>query len=120
MVLNVFLMLVGHLSNMERHSIRGKTSFKLFGSLNEIKLCGCVTCLQVTHKFRCMVRIIATCPSEVVDFCAPIDQASTNQEDGQQQKAYVYTVRLTLEDPTAHLHALLYGEDAVYIPSQNT
>ena len=66
-----------------------------------------------------MVRVIATCPSEVVDFCALSDQASTNQEDRQQQRAFVYTVRLTLEDPTAHLHALLYGEDAVYFLSQN-
>ncbi|CAM6050562.1 unnamed protein product [Sphagnum compactum] len=57
---------------------------------------------QVTHKFRCMVRVMATWPSDVLDFCG-LGAVGT----------FVYAVCLTLEDPTARLRALLYGEDAV-------
>ncbi len=59
---------------------------------------------QVTHKFRCMVRVMATWPSDVLDFCG-LGAVGT----------FVYAVCLTLEDPTARLRALLYGEDAVYL-----
>lgn len=61
----------------------------------------CLSVIQVTYKFRCMVRVMATWPSDVLDFCVL------------EQGDFVYAVRLTLEDPTARLHCFLYGEDAV-------
>lgn len=48
-----------------------------------------------------MVRVMATWPLDVLDFCQP------KHDD------FVYVVRLTLEDSTARLHAYLYGQDAV-------
>lgn len=53
---------------------------------------------EVTAKFKCVVRVVAMFPWEPVDFRSP---------EG------IYRVRLTLEDPTARLHAFLYDEDAV-------
>jgi len=47
---------------------------------------------------------MATWPSDVLDFCG-LGAVGT----------FVYAVCLTLEDPTARLRALLYGEDAVYL-----
>lgn len=68
---------------------------------------------QVTYKFRCMVRVMAIWPSDVLDFCVPLDESAAQVENGGEQGDFVYAVRLTLEDPTARLHVFLYGEDAV-------
>ncbi|KAG0504801.1 hypothetical protein M758_N017100 [Ceratodon purpureus] len=68
---------------------------------------------EVTYKFRCMVRVMATWPSDVLDFCEPTDGSAAQPIDHPDQGDFVFVVRLTLEDPTARLHAFLYGEDAV-------
>ncbi|KAG8388039.1 hypothetical protein BUALT_Bualt02G0083700 [Buddleja alternifolia] len=54
--------------------------------------------LQVTCKFKCVVRVVAVYPWRAEDFRSP---------NG------VYRVRLTLEDPTARIHAFLYAEDGM-------
>lgn len=51
---------------------------------------------EVTAKFRCAVRVVAAYPWEGKDFCCSHG---------------IYRLRLTLEDPTARIHAYLYGED---------
>lgn len=51
-------------------------------------------------KFHCVVRVVASFPWLVEDYRSPTG---------------VYRIRLTLEDPTARLHAYLYAEDAVPI-----
>ncbi|XP_071706562.1 protection of telomeres protein 1b-like [Rutidosis leptorrhynchoides] len=53
---------------------------------------------EVTAKFRCVVRVLATLPGHPDDFRAPCG---------------TYRIRLTLEDPTARLHAYVYAEDGV-------
>ncbi|KAK6153961.1 hypothetical protein DH2020_013600 [Rehmannia glutinosa] len=53
---------------------------------------------EVTCKFRCVVRVVAIFPWRVEDFRSPND---------------IYRVRLTLEDPTARIHAFLYAEDGI-------
>lgn len=60
-----------------------------------------------------MVRVMAIWPSDVLDFCVPLDESAAQVENGGEQGDFVYAVRLTLEDPTARLHVFLYGEDAV-------
>jgi len=55
---------------------------------------------QVIAKFRCVVRVVATLPAHPRDFQAPCG---------------TYRLRLTLEDPTARIHAYLYAEDGVCI-----
>jgi len=50
--------------------------------------------------------VIATLPWKVEEFCGQRVNAENHAE-------YFYRVRLTLEDPTARLHAYLYDEDAV-------
>ncbi|KAH9617352.1 hypothetical protein KSS87_006859 [Heliosperma pusillum] len=52
---------------------------------------------QVTAKFKCIARVVASVPNKVEDFRSPTG---------------VYRVRVTLEDPTARIHAYLYAEDA--------
>lgn len=64
-----------------------------------------ITHSQVTYKFRCLVRVIATLPWKVEEFCGQRVNAENHAE-------YFYRVRLTLEDPTARIHAYLYAEDA--------
>jgi hypothetical protein len=54
--------------------------------------------LQVTAKFKCVARVVAALPWQAEDLRSPFG---------------TYRIRLTLEDPTARLHALLYGEDGV-------
>lgn len=56
--------------------------------------------LQVTCKFKCVVRVVTLFPSRPEDFCSP---------NG------TYRLRLTLEDPTARIRAFLYAEDGVKI-----
>ncbi|CAH9070958.1 unnamed protein product [Cuscuta epithymum] len=52
---------------------------------------------EVTYKFRCVVRVVASLPWRVSEFRSP---------------SGTYRVRLTLEDPTARIHAFLYADDA--------
>ncbi|KAH9763434.1 protection of telomeres protein 1b [Citrus sinensis] len=51
---------------------------------------------QVTAKFKCVVRVVAALPWRSEDFCSPLGN---------------YRIRLTLEDPTARIHAFVYAED---------
>ncbi|XP_076884625.1 protection of telomeres protein 1b-like [Bidens hawaiensis] len=53
---------------------------------------------EVIAKFRCVVRVVAIAPGHPKDFKAPCG---------------TYRLRLTLEDPTARIHAYLYAEDGV-------
>ncbi|XP_023519966.1 protection of telomeres protein 1a-like isoform X3 [Cucurbita pepo subsp. pepo] len=55
-----------------------------------------LTYSKVTAKFKCVVRVIAMYPFQAEDFRSP---------EG------TYRVRLSLEDPTARIHAFLYAED---------
>lgn len=54
--------------------------------------------LQVTAKFKCVVRFVAAFPWRVEDFRSPHG---------------TYRIRFTLEDPTARVHAFVYAEDGV-------
>ena len=56
--------------------------------------------LQVTAKFKCVVRVVAMVPWHAKDFCSP---------------SGTYRMRLTLEDPTARIHSFVYAEDGVII-----
>ncbi|GJW79950.1 protein DETOXIFICATION 44, chloroplastic isoform X1 [Tanacetum coccineum] len=53
---------------------------------------------EATGKFRCVVRVVATLPDRPEDF--------------RSSSCGTYRIRLTLEDPTARIHAYLYAEDA--------
>lgn len=53
---------------------------------------------EVTAKFRCAVRVVAIYPWRVEDFRSPVEP-------------HIYRMRFTLEDPTARIHAFVYGED---------
>ncbi|CAO2833320.1 unnamed protein product [Amaranthus hypochondriacus] len=55
-----------------------------------------LTYSQVTSKFKCIVRVVAALPWTVEDFRSPHG---------------TYRIRLTLEDPTARIHAFLYADD---------
>ncbi|KAM3361780.1 protection of telomeres protein 1b [Capsicum galapagoense] len=52
---------------------------------------------RVVGKFHCVVRVVAVFPWLAEDFRSP---------------SGVYRIRLTIEDPTARIHAYLYKEDA--------
>ncbi|MCD7448090.1 hypothetical protein HAX54_038184 [Datura stramonium] len=52
---------------------------------------------RVVGKFHCVVRVVAAFPWLAENFRSP---------------SGVYRIRLTLEDPTARIHAYLYKEDA--------
>lgn len=67
----------------------------LYGTLARFEI---VNCMQVVRKYRCIVRVVALLPCKPNDFRAPND---------------VLRIRLTLEDPTARIHAYLYKEDGV-------
>lgn len=54
--------------------------------------------LQVTYKFKCVIRVVAIIPCRAEEFCS---------------SKGIFRVRLTLEDPTARIHAFLYAEDGV-------
>ncbi|PWA36227.1 nucleic acid-binding, OB-fold-like protein [Artemisia annua] len=54
---------------------------------------------EATAKFRCVVRVVATLPDRPENF--------------RSSSCGTYRIRLTLEDPTARIHAYLYAEDAV-------
>ncbi|CAO2833317.1 unnamed protein product [Amaranthus hypochondriacus] len=61
-----------------------------------VTLMDILTYSQVTAKFKCIVRVVAALPWAIEDFRSP---------DG------TYRIRLTLEDPTARIHAFLYADD---------
>ncbi|KAK7830784.1 protection of telomeres protein 1a, partial [Quercus suber] len=61
-----------------------------------VTLMDILTCSKVTTKFKCVARVVAARPWQAEDFLSPLG---------------TYRIRLTLEDPTARIHALLYGED---------
>ncbi|KAK1410806.1 hypothetical protein QVD17_37346 [Tagetes erecta] len=63
-----------------------------------VTLMDILTYPEVIAKFRCVVRVVATLPAHPRDFQAPCG---------------TYRLRLTLEDPTARIHAYLYAEDGV-------
>ncbi|GAA0145442.1 DNA metabolism protein [Lithospermum erythrorhizon] len=63
-----------------------------------VSLMHVLTYPQATAKFRCVVRVVAMLPWEVDNFRSP---------NG------TYRIRLTLEDPTARIHALICGSDGV-------
>jgi hypothetical protein len=54
--------------------------------------------LKVTAKFTCVVRVVAAKPWQAEKLCSPTRK---------------YMTRLTLEDPTARIHAFVIGEDGV-------
>ncbi|KAM7267069.1 hypothetical protein ACFE04_009235 [Oxalis oulophora] len=51
---------------------------------------------EVTAKFKCVVRVLSALPWRAEDFRSPKG---------------IYRIRLTLEDPTARIHAFIYAED---------
>ncbi|KAK4479934.1 hypothetical protein RD792_012986 [Penstemon davidsonii] len=66
-----------------------------------VTLMNVLTHPEVTGKFKCVVRVVAIFPWRIDDFRSP---------------SGIYRVRLTLEDPTARLHAFLYAEDGGEVP----
>ncbi|KAL8246600.1 hypothetical protein R6Q59_007816 [Mikania micrantha] len=63
-----------------------------------VTLMDILTYPEVIAKFRCVVRVVSILPGHPRDFQAPCG---------------TYRLRLTLEDPTARIHAYVYGEDGV-------
>ncbi|KAJ4848372.1 hypothetical protein Tsubulata_020439 [Turnera subulata] len=63
-----------------------------------VTLMDVLTSSKATAKFKCVVRVVAIFPWRVEDF---------RSHDG------TYRIRLTIEDPTARIHALIYDEDGV-------
>lgn len=63
-----------------------------------VTLMNVLTHTEVTCKFKCVVRVVAIFPWRADDFRSPCG---------------VYRIRLTLEDPTARIHAFLYAEDGI-------
>ncbi|KAL8246598.1 hypothetical protein R6Q59_007814 [Mikania micrantha] len=63
-----------------------------------VALMDILTYPEVIAKFRCVVRVVSILPGHPRDFQAPCG---------------TYRLRLTLEDPTARIHAYVYGEDGV-------
>ncbi|KAL7237156.1 hypothetical protein ACSBR1_020264 [Camellia fascicularis] len=56
-----------------------------------------VTLSKDRSRFKCVVRMVAIYPTQVQDFWTPAGR---------------YRINITLEDPTARIHALLCNEDA--------
>ncbi|KAI9091323.1 hypothetical protein K1719_028134 [Acacia pycnantha] len=61
-----------------------------------VTLMDILTHSQVTAKYKCLVRVVAALPWLAENF---------RSQDG------IYRMRLTLEDPTARIHAYVYAED---------
>ncbi|KAL3685065.1 hypothetical protein R1sor_003087 [Riccia sorocarpa] len=76
-----------------------------FSTLREV-----LTHEKVTYKFRCLVRVISTFPTQVCNFCVPLP-ANEDKSGTESSPVFVYGVRFTLEDPTGRLHAFLFAED---------
>nr|GMC78465.1 protection of telomeres protein 1B-like isoform X1 [Ipomoea batatas] len=94
----------GRFSSRQGHKVL--TCFPCHSNLTEtscsrtvpfITLMNVLTYPEVTYKYRCVVRVVATVPCRVSDFRSP---------------SKVYKIRLTLEDPTARIRAFLYKDDA--------
>ncbi|EEF31902.1 conserved hypothetical protein [Ricinus communis] len=60
-----------------------------------VTLMDVLTCSKVTAKFKCIVRVVAAFPWQAEDF----------------SHLGTYGIRLTIEDPTARIHAFLFAED---------
>ncbi|KAI5660283.1 hypothetical protein M9H77_29076 [Catharanthus roseus] len=69
-----------------------------YPSVPYMTLMDVLTYTKVTAKFRCVARVVAMMPWRPEDFRSP---------------SGMYRMRLTLEDPTARIHAYLFAEDAV-------
>eukprot|EP00850_Spirogloea_muscicola_P010050 SM000058S18480 [mRNA] locus=s58:112590:115867:+ [translate_table: standard] len=73
---------------------------------------------EVTHKFRCVVRLVDLWPRQVEHFCM-LRRKSSQPGNGTSAtpcavgELYCYRLLLTLEDPTARVQAWLVGEDGV-------
>ncbi|XP_042513066.1 protection of telomeres protein 1b-like isoform X2 [Macadamia integrifolia] len=63
-----------------------------------VTLMDILTSSEVTAVFKTVVRVVATDPWKVEDFCSP-------------GGVHDYRIRFTLEDPTARVHAYLYAEE---------
>ncbi|PSS09912.1 Protection of telomeres protein like [Actinidia chinensis var. chinensis] len=63
-----------------------------------VTLMNVLTYPEVTAKFRCVVRVVAALPWGADEFRSQLG---------------TYRIRLTLEDPTARIHAFVYAEDGV-------
>ncbi|KZV41682.1 protection of telomeres protein 1b-like [Dorcoceras hygrometricum] len=63
-----------------------------------VTLMNVLTHAEVTCKFKCVVRVVAIFPWRADDFRSPCG---------------IFRIRLTLEDPTARIHAFLYAEDGI-------
>ncbi|KAJ7970263.1 Protection of telomeres protein [Quillaja saponaria] len=61
-----------------------------------VSLMDVLTHSEVTAKFKCVVRVIAAIPWKAEEFLSPLG---------------IYRMRLTLEDPTARIHAFVFAED---------
>ncbi|KAK9266176.1 hypothetical protein L1049_027241 [Liquidambar formosana] len=61
-----------------------------------VTLMDVLTYSEVTAKFNCVVRVVAAFPWRAEDFRSPLG---------------TYRIRLTLEDPTARIHAFVCAED---------
>ncbi|PON44707.1 Protection of telomeres protein [Parasponia andersonii] len=66
-----------------------------YKDVSSVTLMDVLTYPEVTAKFLCVVRVVAAYPWKAKDFCS----------------RGIYRIRLTLEDPTARIHAYLYGKD---------
>ncbi|GAB2282818.1 hypothetical protein Dimus_017354 [Dionaea muscipula] len=61
-----------------------------------VTLLDIITYSEVTAKFKCVARVVEAFPMKAEDFRSP---------------SGTYRLRLTLEDPTARIHAYVYSED---------
>ncbi|CAI8611751.1 unnamed protein product [Vicia faba] len=64
--------------------------------VRHLTLMDVLTHSEVTAKFKCVVRVVAATPYQAEKFCTPAGK---------------YRMRLTLEDPTARIHAFVVDED---------
>ncbi|XP_058739412.1 protection of telomeres protein 1b-like [Vicia villosa] len=64
--------------------------------VRHLTLMDVLTHSEVTAKFKCVVRVVAATPYQAEKFCTPAGK---------------YMMRLTLEDPTARIHAFVVDED---------
>nr|CAD1820526.1 unnamed protein product [Ananas comosus var. bracteatus] len=55
---------------------------------------------EIVHRSKCIVRVVAACPWHVEHLRSPVTGR--------------YRVKVTLEDPTARIHAYIVREDAIF------
>ncbi|KAF6168950.1 hypothetical protein GIB67_038447 [Kingdonia uniflora] len=63
-----------------------------------VTLMDVLTYPKVTAKFKCVVRVVAICPWKIEQLRSPVE-------------TQLYRIRLTLEDPTARIHAFIFAEN---------